>query len=272
VGAVESDQPSRYLLVDEDDVVLCPCQDVDGLFVDDPEASAPPFDMLGCEPSQSLMDYLSGSNRYRTRNPLFPGDLLVPAAVGGHLGGFSLVGCQIVDWRYSDRGAGLIDMTVDAPTRRPSSRSEPIWERWRVSEPDSINLWAEYDAAGRRAWLDVVGARRFFGSRKTSDGPPGKTYELEGSYVTDETSFYIAIGEAINGPAGYFGWNLSALADCARGRFGATNPFTLIWRHSDVACEYLTERFEDVDGQLSPPLFEVIVSLLDECGVEVVLI
>jgi hypothetical protein len=34
----------------------------------------------------------------------------------------------------------------------------------------------------------------------------------------------------------------------------------------------LTERFEDVDGQLSPPLFEVIVSLLDECGVEVVLI
>ncbi|MFC0554520.1 barstar family protein [Planotetraspora thailandica] len=239
--------------------------------MEDPQAPSAPFDMLGCEPSQSLMDYLSGSKRYRTRNPLFPGDLLVPDASGGHLGGFSLVGCQVVGWRESDRGAGLIDITVDAPSMRPSSRSKPIWESWRVGRPESINLWAEYDAAGRRAWLDVVGACTFRGSRELLDDPPGKTYELDGTYITDETSFYIAMGEAINGPAGYFGWNLNALADCTYGGFGATTPFTLVWRHSDIARDSLTGRFEDVDGEVSPPLFEVIVSLLDERSVDVVL-
>nr|WP_269750630.1 barstar family protein [Microbispora sp. ATCC PTA-5024] len=69
----------------------------------------------------------------------------------------------------------------------------------------------------------------------------------------------------------YFGWNLNALADCTYGRFGATTPFTLLWRHSGIARDSLTERFEDVDGELSPPLFEVILRLLDERKVDVVL-
>lgn len=33
-----------------------------------------------------------------------------------------------------------------------------------------------------------------------------------------------SIGEAINGPGGYFGWNLDALHDCLRGGFGALTP------------------------------------------------
>ncbi|ETK33072.1 hypothetical protein MPTA5024_26470 [Microbispora sp. ATCC PTA-5024] len=61
------------------------------------------------------------------------------------------------------------------------------------------------------------------------------------------------------------------MADCTYGRFGATTPFTLLWRHSGIARDSLTERFEDVDGELSPPLFEVILRLLDERKVDVVL-
>ncbi|WP_327590963.1 barstar family protein [Nonomuraea sp. NBC_00507] len=38
--------------------------------------------------------------------------------------------------------------------------------------------------------------------------------------MTDEAAFYLAMGEAINGPGGYFGRNLDALDDCLRSLTG----------------------------------------------------
>ncbi|WP_204016947.1 barstar family protein, partial [Sphaerimonospora thailandensis] len=55
----------------------------------------------------------------------------------------------------------------------------------------------------------------------------------------DIEGFYCALGEAINGPGGYFGWNLSALDDCLRGQWGAAPPFRLIWHDADVARRHL---------------------------------
>jgi hypothetical protein len=47
--------------------------------------------------------------------------------------------------------------------------------------------------------------------------------------------FWQQIGEAVNGPGGYFGKNLDAFADCLRGGYGGYFPedvdeFTFIWR------------------------------------------
>ncbi|MGP3917619.1 barstar family protein [Nonomuraea sp. 10N515B] len=39
-------------------------------------------------------------------------------------------------------------------------------------------------------------------------------------HITDEVAFYRAMGEAINGPGGYFGRNLDALDDCLRSLTG----------------------------------------------------
>jgi len=52
---------------------------------------------------------------------------------------------------------------------------------------------------------------------------------LDGRHITDEDGFYCALGEAVNGPGGYFGWNLDALNYCLRGHWGAQAPFTLHW-------------------------------------------
>ncbi|AWS45124.1 barstar family protein [Streptosporangium sp. 'caverna'] len=269
MNVVEPTRSPRYRLVDQDDLIMCSCLDAKGLFIDIPQEAAPPYELIGCTLSQQLLDYLNGSNRYRRRNPLDLGDLQVVDAMGEHLGGF-WIGGQIIDWCASERGPSLIDLTVDAPMGRPSSVSEPIWERWRAGWPESPTLWAEYGAEGRRAWIEVVAGCTFHRSRPPDD-LPGATYELEGAPVIDETSFYLAIGEAINGPGGYFGWNLSALADCTSGGFGATTPFTLMWRHSDVAHSHLIERFEEENGQKSPPFFDLVVELLERRGVEVVL-
>ncbi|CAM5420187.1 barstar family protein [Streptomyces aurantiogriseus] len=60
-----------------------------------------------------------------------------------------------------------------------------------------------------------------------------------------------AIGEAVNGPGGHFGRNLSASADCLGGDFGATAPFTLNWRYSSQSCERLKGDFGKIMDVLS---------------------
>ena len=72
-----------------------------------------------------------------------------------------------------------------------------------------------------------------------SDKETGISYEFDGSYVTDRLGLYCALGEAINGPGGYFGSNLDGLADCLRGGFGASAPFHLVWKESTLARAYL---------------------------------
>lgn len=72
-----------------------------------------------------------------------------------------------------------------------------------------------------------------------TDRPPGTTYDLDGRYVTDVEGFYCALGEAVDGPGGYFGWNLDALDDCLRG-----TPFTLVWHDSAVARAHLVDGYD----------------------------
>ncbi|MFF5213496.1 barstar family protein [Streptosporangium sp. NPDC000396] len=118
--------------------------------------------------------------------------------------------------------------------------------------------------AGKSGWRAVQAH-----SDRAPDALPGETYELHGNHIVDEVSFYCAIGEVVNGPAGYFGSNLAALDDCLCGGFGAKVPFTLIWHDSDVARECLARPLEWEERQVT--LFETISTIFEEHGVEVVL-
>ncbi|MGW0802654.1 barstar family protein [Nonomuraea sp. NPDC002799] len=77
------------------------------------------------------------------------------------------------------------------------------------------------------------------------------------------------MGEAINGPGGYFGRNLDALDDCLRGGFGARAPFTLFWSDSHVARQSLTGTLEETDD--APTYFDIIQTIFGEHDVSVVL-
>ncbi|MCF3964389.1 barstar family protein [Streptomyces fuscigenes] len=58
------------------------------------------------------------------------------------------------------------------------------------------------------------------------------TYVIEGAEVTGLDAFWRVLGAAVNGPGGYFGANLDALADCLRGGFGTPDDgdFAFVWR------------------------------------------
>jgi RNAse (barnase) inhibitor barstar len=115
-----------------------------------------------------------------------------------------------------------------------------ILEHWRTGGPPQRNLWAGYDRELRHQWAGV--ALGHWSSAPVR--PPGTTFALDGRFVTDIEGFYCAIGEAINGPGGYFGWNLDALDDCLCGGFGAQAPFRLTWHDSGVAREHLVAGYD----------------------------
>lgn len=75
----------------------------------------------------------------------------------------------------------------------------------------------------------------------TEDSPV--IYRIDGRKIKSPSDFYREIGSAVNGPGGYFGRNLDALADCLRGGFGTpeNRPYEFEWQHSALSRRYLTE-------------------------------
>ncbi|MFD3622572.1 barstar family protein [Streptomyces sp. NPDC058676] len=68
------------------------------------------------------------------------------------------------------------------------------------------------------------------------------TYVLDGRQIRTLQDFWRVIGEAINGPAGYFGRNLDAFADCLSSGFGAPDDddYVVEWRDHQVSRQHLS--------------------------------
>ncbi|RFA16080.1 hypothetical protein B7R22_04700 [Subtercola boreus] len=83
---------------------------------------------------------------------------------------------------------------------------------------------------GRPPWLTVPPTA----SRSDVRVPPGaRLYEIDGNRIDSWESFFTVVGEAVNGPGGYFGRGLDALYDCLRGGFGTPDDdFGFRWGSS----------------------------------------
>ncbi|MGG4456336.1 barstar family protein [Brevibacillus porteri] len=174
-----------------------------------------------------------------------------------------------------------------------------IWDKWRISPPVQINEWASLDLPERRAWLQVVkiyneaNLATKYKLEKQSDSETNDKdhFVLDGTYVTDYPSFFCAMGEAINGPGGYYGFDINSMADCLLGGFGSPGPFfTLTWKNYDVAKKHLDKcawrkqvnyrrRLDNkllyipeftYEEWVDTPLIEALVELLEEKGVTIV--
>ncbi|MFJ2023959.1 barstar family protein [Streptomyces sp. NPDC087897] len=168
-------------------------------------------------------------------------------------------------WQPSSGGADLIDLELDACSERVPDHVRSVWEHWLTGPPESPGAWAGLGTRRRGAWLDLVRGRGCSPGRR--DRPPGQAYELDGRHITDLPGLYLALGEAVNGPGGYFGGCLGALADCLRGGFGHTSPATLLWRDSATAREHLAHVLTP-DGE-PYDLFAEVLDVLAEGGVRV---
>ncbi|MFD0266283.1 hypothetical protein ACFVGY_06785 [Streptomyces sp. NPDC127106] len=142
-------------------------------------------------------------------------------------------------WGPSSHGADLIDLELDTELARPvPAYVRPVVERWLAGPPDTPGAWADLDTRQRGAWLDLVRERAR--PDAGNDRPAGHTYVLDGRHVTDVPGLYLALGEAVNGPGGYFGGCLAAVDDCLGGAFGHTAPATLVWKDAATARAHLS--------------------------------
>lgn len=66
-------------------------------------------------------------------------------------------------------------------------------------------------------------------------------YVLDGTQVRTLEDFWRLIGEAVNGPGGYFGKNLDSFADCLSGGFGQPDDddYVVEWRDHQASRTYL---------------------------------
>jgi RNAse (barnase) inhibitor barstar len=180
---------------------------------------------------------------------------------------FCVLQGSVAGARPSAFGDGLLDVSFDARIPDPMPLgAKQIWKSWCASgRPAGPGLWAAYDRKLRHEW---AGAALCHHRSGTADRPPGMTYHLDGRDVTDIEGFYCAIGEAVNGPGGYFGWNADALHDCVTGGWGATRPFRLVWHDSAVARAYLVPGYDRVRWQPAITM-DRLLGWLAEDGVDV---
>jgi hypothetical protein len=244
------------------------CRDLAGVFREQAPPPVPQVRLLGCQPEDPLQRALgavghetrASLRRRRIRAEVYA--VAADSAANRVIG--AVVSGTVAAGRPSRLGAGLVDVTVDSDPHEPLPTGIlGILESWHTGRPAEKNQWAGYDRTSRHHWAGVALAHQ----SGTPDRPAGTSYDLDGRYVTDIEGFYCALGEAINGPGGYFGWNLDALDDCFCGGFGARPPFRLVWHDAAIAREHLVSGYDRL--RLGPTTtFDYLVDMLTEHHVE----
>jgi len=136
-----------------------------------------------------------------------------------------------------------------------------------VFPPTERGQWRSLDERGRRDWLRRACEHRFDKSNQQAHrvGRAGETFTIDGSAIEDLPGFFCAIGEAINGPGGYFGTSVNDFDDCLFGGFGLEAPCSVVWKHSELSktklgsqilANYCEDSIRWIDESEDPEDFE----------------
>ncbi|MEM9191795.1 MAG: barstar family protein [Myxococcota bacterium] len=94
-----------------------------------------------------------------------------------------------------------------------------------------MGTWRSLPDIARKRWCAAARDRVIL-SGHLPPSRPGRRIVIDGDVIDGRRGFYCALGEAINGPGGYFGMSLRAVEDCLYGGFGLEFPYTIVWRNS----------------------------------------
>ncbi|NKE56080.1 hypothetical protein FXN61_04240 [Lentzea sp. PSKA42] len=215
-------RPAQYRLF-EGERFAGTCRTVDGLPEDEPRYRWPAVTLIGCDRPDRIRDLVAVNDWGGIRALDHDGRPM----------SFAMIKFVVTDIRPSVLGNDLLDVVLDQSSvtwspgyyrERPGPASRPVWELWRDGVPEKKNLWAPFDSAGRRAWLDLT-----HGNQRPAADQTG-VHHLDGRFATDREGLHLALGEAMAGPGGYFGRNIDEIADCLD-----FTEFTLVWHDAHVA-------------------------------------
>ncbi|MEU8243313.1 barstar family protein [Actinoplanes missouriensis] len=251
------------------------CGATEGVYRDRPAPPRRPATLLGCRPGARLQRAIDAASRPAgspggTRHRRWINASVFTMAHDGTATRLldTGLGAEVAAVRPSLHGDDLVDVVLeptyaDAVAAPRPAQARRVWELWRAGRPSEAGSWAGYDRDLRQEWAGAALAHhRHVPDRRS------RVFHLDGRHVTDEEGFYCAIGEAVNGPGGYFGWNLGALHDCLQGGWGAAPGFQLIWHDAAVARAALKPGYDR--RWWAPALtMDQLLGLLTAAGVDV---
>ncbi|RPE32737.1 barstar family protein [Kitasatospora cineracea] len=254
-----TDEPFvRFELVTRRGAVRATGRAVAGLAVDRPAADPLPLRLVGCEPAEPMRAAL------RKRCGPHPGYTeLWSLDDTGRVMDRRAIGFDVEWTRPSVLGGALVDvlLTVEADGL-PGSAARAVWRQWRAGPPRQAGSWRGSGTAAKETWQTLALYLRGPGPDRS-----GGEYHLDGREVEDVTGLHCAIGEAVNGPGGYYGREWNGLRDCLGGGFGLVPPFTLVWHDFAVTEEELAADRDPATGLGYP---EGVARELERRGVTVV--
>ncbi|MFG2889731.1 barstar family protein [Streptomyces sp. NPDC048248] len=123
--------------------------------------------------------------------------------------------------------------------------AEKIWQRWATGATLHKGEWLQWPVSYQSAWLHVVQNSWFASNHGSAQVGVDCVAHLDGTNISTRSGFFCALGEAVNGPGGYFGSNLDALADCIASRFTKGSTVKIVWKDFDTSRELLSDAFLD---------------------------
>lgn len=148
------------------------------------------------------------------------------------------------------------------------------WENWSYRDLLAPARWLEFSTARRRALLFVT---RLASRPHTGQTCLASHYVVDGRAVQDYPGLFLAIGEAIEGPRGYMGGDLDALADRLIDYTHPSSGCTITWEHGEHARQALSAGEWRREGWRTsadlPPdacLFSAINAAFRDRGIEVI--
>ncbi|MFC0623017.1 barstar family protein [Kribbella deserti] len=133
----------------------------------------------------------------------------------------------------------------------PYPAAGEIWRRWASGIPVQRAEWAALPAGAHGSWLHVAATAWFETGRKAMRYGADEVGVINSSHLRNESSFYCELGEAINGPGGYFGATLDGLVDCLISSQRPGAPIRLVWQ------DFITAQ-ERLGGKIIDPLVETL--------------
>lgn len=106
-----------------------------------------------------------------------------------------------------------------------------VWDIWKENLPTIKNEWTFLSFDLKVGWLE---ATRHHANRniRNIDGEK-EVYEIDTMGIQDEVTFFLALGEALVGPGGYYGWDILSLDDLLYSDPKIQPPFILSFKNGE---------------------------------------
>jgi RNAse (barnase) inhibitor barstar len=232
------------------DGVLCCASSAEGLFVDVEDPHLVEISFTG------LAAVAEGLERWTKSTSLDFVEVDVMSTTGRMLGHYDL-GTAHVLYNVGEAGSSVLLKGAE-PVHLVDGLS--LWRRWcDDAKPLARNEWVGMSEARRSSWLRIaqsVWGVNGYDDQVSVDAQPAS---MDGRLVEDETSFYLALGEAMVGPGGYVGSGLDALDDCLAALTASSRSIELEWNH-----------FSESQAMLGHEFLADVVAVAEQRGVSIV--